>query len=167
VEKLFRRRPQKVLLDIRKYRFRSSSYFTLSLHDALPILTDGVHQRFVGHHEKYRGIFRRVLVTMKIPERHDEGVALFPFVALIADSADAAAAPYMIDGRAGVAMAFGFFSAPEHVNLAGHCRQRGSTRQRIGVIQYDSIIGIARLLTHFTQSPLGIGPFVAKSRRLD
>src|SRR5262249_60720803 len=83
VEKLFRRRPQKVLLDIRKYRFRSSSYFTLSLHDALPILTDGVHQRFVGHHEKYRGIFRRVLVTMKIPERHDEGVALFPFVTLI------------------------------------------------------------------------------------
>src|SRR5215831_21270666 len=104
---------------------------------------------------------------MKIPEWYDEGVALFPFVTLISDSADAATAPYMIDGRAGVAMAFGFFSAPEHLDLAGHGRQGRSTRQRIGVVQHDSIIGIAGLFTHFTQSSLGIRPFVAKGRWLD
>src|SRR5262249_53160733 len=103
---------------------------------------------------------------MKIPERHDEGIALFPFVTLIADSADAAAAPYMINGRASVAMAFGLFSASEHLDLAGHGRQGRSTGQRIGVIQDDSIIGIARLFTHFTQRSLGICPSVAKGRRL-
>src|SRR4029453_7064191 len=123
--------------------------------------------RLVGHHEKNRWIFGRILGTGEIPERDDEGVALFPFVALVADIADPAAAPYVINGRAGVAMALGLFSAPEHLDLAGHCRQRRSPRQRIGVIQYDSIVGIAWLFTHFTQSPLGIRPFVAKGGWLD
>src|SRR5262249_53597615 len=104
---------------------------------------------------------------MKIPERYDEEIALFPLVALIADSADAATAPYMINGRAGMAMAFGLFSASEHLDLADHGRQGRSTCQRIGVVQYDSIIGIARLFTHFAQSSLGICPFVAKGGRLD
>src|SRR5215475_3294734 len=130
-------------------------------------MTDGVHQWLVGHHEKYRGIFGRIFVMMKIPERHDKGIALFPFVALIADSADAATAPYMINGRAAMAMAFGLFPAPEHLDLAGHCRQGRSTGQRIGVVQYDSIIGIAGLFTHFAQRSLGICPLIAKGRWLD
>ena len=72
-------------------------------------MADGIHQRLVGHDEEYRGIFGRILVAVKIPERHDEGIALFPFVALVADGADAAAAPYVINGRAGVTMALGLF----------------------------------------------------------
>src|SRR5262245_12390128 len=130
-------------------------------------MTDGIHQRLVGHHEKYRWIFGRILVTVKIPERHDEGVALFPFVAIVADSADPAAAPYVINGRAGVAMALGLFSAPEHLDLAGPCRQGRPSCQRIGGIRYDSIVGIAWLFTHFTQSSLRIRPFVAKGGWLD
>src|SRR5262245_44928097 len=132
-----------------------------------PVMADGVHQWLVGHDEKYRGIFGRILVAVKIPKRNHEGVALFPFVALVADGADAAAAPYVINSRARMTMALSLFSAAEHLDLTSHRRQRRSASQRIGVIQYDAIIGIARLFAHFAQSSLGIRPFVTKGRRLD
>jgi len=97
-------------------------------------MADGVHQRLVGHDEKYRGVFGGILVAVEIPEGNDEGVALFPFVALIADGADAAAAPHVIYGRACVAVALGLFSTAEHLDLARHRWQRRSTCQWIGVI---------------------------------
>jgi hypothetical protein len=131
------------------------------------VMADSVHQRFVGHHKKYRGVFRRILVAVKIPKRDHKRVALFPFVALIADGADAAAAPYVINRRACMTMALGFFSAAEHLDLAGHRWQCRPPRQWIGVIQHDSVMGIAGLLTQFAQSALGIRPFIAEGRWLD
>src|SRR4029077_17671201 len=116
------------------------------------VMADSVHQRFVGHHKKYRRVFGRIFVAMEIPKRDDEGVPLFPLVALITDGGDAAAAPYVIDRGARVTMALGLFSAAEHLDLAGHGRQCRSARQGIGVVQYDSIIGVAGLFTHLVQS---------------
>ena len=86
-------------------------------------MADRIHQRLIGHDEKYRGLFRGVFMPMKIPQRDDEGVSLFPFIPFVADVAYATAAPDVINGRAGMPMASGLFAGTQHMNLAGHRRQ--------------------------------------------
>src|SRR5215471_14536312 len=83
----------------------------------LAIMADGIHQRLVIHDEKNRRIFGGIFVMMEVPERCDEGVALFPFITLVADIADAAAAVHIVNRRAGVPVAFGFLAGAQHVNL--------------------------------------------------
>src|SRR5215470_19716140 len=81
------------------------------------IVADGIHQRLVMHDKKNRRIFGGIFVMMEVPEGRDEGVALFPFVTLLADIADAAAAVHIVNRRAGVPVAFGFLAGAQHVNL--------------------------------------------------
>src|SRR6516164_2578101 len=84
------------------------------------VMADGIHQGFVGHHEEYGRIFGSVFMSMKVPKRHDERIALFPFITLVTNVAHTAAAPNMIDRGTGMAVAFGFFAAAKHMDLASH-----------------------------------------------
>src|SRR5678815_4946647 len=81
------------------------------------VMADGIHQRFVRHYEKDRRIFRGVFMTVKIPQRYDERIALLPLITLVANIANAATAPNIINRRACVTMALGLLSATEHVDL--------------------------------------------------
>src|SRR5262249_39718503 len=112
------------------------------------IMADGVHQRFVGHDEKYCGFLRCIFMAMKIPERYHEGVALLPLVAFMADGSNAASPPYLVNGGAGVAMAFRLLAATQHLYLAGHGWQRRPASQRIGKIQDDAIVRIPRVFAY-------------------
>ena len=73
----------------------------------------------------------------------------------------------MIDDRTGMAMALGFFAGAEHVNLALHGRQRRSSGHRVGIVQHNAVVRIARLLADFVQGAFRIRPFVAEGGRLD
>src|SRR5215207_5491081 len=66
------------------------------------VVSDGIHQRLVIHDEEDRRVLRGVFMAMVLPQRHHKRIALLPFKALVADVADTAAAPDVINIRAGV-----------------------------------------------------------------
>src|SRR5262245_48286260 len=131
------------------------------------VVADGVHQWLVIHHKENGGIFGCVFMPMRIPKRHDERISLFPFIAFISDVGDAAAAPDVVDRRAGVAMALGFLAGAEHVNLTGHGWQCRPAGYRVSVIQHDAVVRITGLLANLAQRVLGVCPLVTESRRLN
>src|SRR5215475_10438582 len=104
---------------------------------------------------------------MKIPQRYHEGIALLPFITFITDGSGPASPPHVVNGGAGVAVAFRLLAATQHLYLAGHGWQRRPAGQRIGKIQDDAIVRIPRVFAYSFQGALGIRPSVAKSRRLD
>ena len=77
------------------------------------------------------------------PQRYDESIAFVPLERLAVDHRRAAAAERMINARAGVAMAVGFFAGAQHLDSARHRWQGCAARGRIYELKRRAVEGIA------------------------
>ncbi len=98
------------------------------------------------------------------PEGYDEGVAFLPVEGLAIDHCRAAASERMIDARASVAVRFGFFVGAEHLDSAGHCRQRWTTRCGIDEFERGSVEWIPRCSCQSLQRRVSIAPVIVQQR---
>src|SRR6266498_4110558 len=99
------------------------------------------------------------------PERYNKCVAFLPMEWLAVDHCCPAAAEGVVDARAGVAVRFGFFVGAEHLDSAGHCRQRWTTGCGIDEFKRGSVEWIPRCSCQSLQRRVSVAPVVVQCFR--
>src|SRR6266511_2267228 len=98
------------------------------------------------------------------PERYDKCVAFLPGKGLVVDHCCRAAAEGVVDACAGMAVRFGFFVGAEHLDAAGHCRQRWTTGCGIDEFKRGCVEWIPRCSCQSLQGRVSIAPVIVQQR---
>ena len=87
-----------------------------------PIELERLHHGSIADGKKNRLFIGEILMRMPLPKRDDERISLLPFEVTLSHGGSALSFEHVIQGRAGMAMVFGFLCGFEKLNLTGHGR---------------------------------------------
>ena len=118
-------------------------------------------RRTIVDGKQHRRLARIVFMGVPVPQRHDEGVALFPFEFLTVNPSRARAAKGVVDDGVCMAVRAAFFARAKHLHVAVHGRQRRAAADRIRVTQQHPVVRIARPFGDRLKSLFGFLPGVA------
>src|ERR1041384_1637542 len=89
-----------------------------SVHRLLAIELQSIHHRSIGKGKKHGFVIGDIFMRMRLPERHDERVALLPLKITFADPTAPLSPDNVVNGCARMAVSAGEFLPFQKLNLA-------------------------------------------------